>query len=340
MGQRCGVSGLGDISQLNPGGQSRVPLGSCVCRDVDIRGCPADVDEQEAAFQQLVERGVDATGATIRWVREAPDGCEVSFVNGLHVPHGGVYTGQVRRDGQPQGSGTQRWPDGTAYTGNWSAGAAHGHGRLSKADGSGFDGIWQEGRKHGAGVEWLPDESEYRGEFSDGMKHGAGEFRWKGGARYAGEFFEDNLHGEGAFYWPDGRCFRGQWVRSQMHGHGRFDWPDGKSFEGKYEADRKHGPGVFVWPDGSKSVGMWVSGKQHGLGTHVAASGLARRGRWKGGVLDHWLEPPPSLAAAPVGDDADFQAQYGTSDGDGLRAETKCAIGRDSPSTPSGEVSI
>mmetsp|Transcript_59976 Transcript_59976/g.111234 ORF Transcript_59976/g.111234 Transcript_59976/m.111234 type:complete len:363 (-) Transcript_59976:143-1231(-) len=215
---------------------------------------------------------------------------ETRHVQNLSVPQGGTYTGEVSEDNQPHGEGTQRWLDGTSYSGSWSWGAAHGKGELVKADGSGYSGHWVEGRKHGVGRESLLDGSEYKGEFADGQKHGHGAFQWRGGASYSGQFCEDSLQGEGIFIWGDGRTYHGQWVQNKMHGQGRFEWPDGKSFEGKYEGDQKHGPGMFVWPDGSKMIGVWQHGKQHGVGTHVTAKGMMRRGRWKNGVLEHWID--------------------------------------------------
>jgi len=297
MGQKCGVV-HGEGGALCK--QAQQQLGSCVCRHMDMRGLKADVDDQEDVVHQLMEN--DARGSCLS--SEALALHVVRHVDNMPVPQGGFYTGQARDDGQPHGVGTQRWPDGTVYSGGWVAGTAHGRGKLSKADGSGYEGNWVEGRKHGAGSEWLVDKSEYQGEFADGQKHGNGVFKWDGGASYTGQFCEDGLQGEGEFLWGDGRCYSGQWVQSRMHGHGRFEWPDGKSFEGKYEADKKHGPGVFTWPDGSKSVGIWVTGKQHGLGTHVSSAGVTRKGRWKHGALDEWIEPLATAAPATVSSDA------------------------------------
>jgi len=284
MGQRCGALDVAPNTCRDP------RLGSCICKHSgDLRSLETE-DEQDYddAPCQVLDSELgrptsqsSAAGAT-------------RHVENLIVPRGGVYTGQVREDGQPDGQGSQRWSDGTVYTGTWNAGAAHGRGKLVKSDGSGYEGNWLEGRKHGSGFERLVDQSEYNGDFVDGQKHGNGTFRWKGGARYSGEFCEDALQGDGVFLWGDGRSYQGQWVQSRMHGQGKFDWPDGKHFAGKYENDKKHGPGVFTWPDGSNCVGIWHNGKQHGLGTHVNGNGASRKGRWKNGNLEEWLDPLPS----------------------------------------------
>jgi len=308
MGQKCGVLSGEGVPSCKP---VPPPLGSCVCRHMGFRALKAEVDEQEDVVHQLMEG--DARSSSWSQSRRA---LQVSHVEQMMVPHGGVYTGQARDDWQPHGTGAQKWPDGTVYTGSWVAGSAHGRGKLVKSDGSGYEGDWVEGRKHGDGSEWLVDQSQYHGQFADGQKHGTGCFQWEGGASYTGDFCEDVLHGEGVFLWGDGRSYRGQWVQSRMHGQGRFEWPDGKSFEGKYEGDKKHGPGVFTWPDGSKCVGIWLSGKQHGMGTHVTSTGMARKGRWKNGNLEQWMEPlskedvdecakrePTDCANAASGDD-------------------------------------
>jgi len=287
MGQKCGVPIVAP-----PCKPPRLPrLGECVCRHGDARWMRGDIDEQEDVVHHFLE---STTGNHSSWTKDDSWRSDVTKeVENMPVPQGGVYTGQAREDGQPHGTGTQRWPDGTMYNGSWVRGAAHGQGKLTKSDGSGYEGMWVEGRKHGVGYERLVDQSEYRGNFADGQKHGHGAFKWKGGASYTGEFVEDILQGEGLFLWGDSRSYRGQWVQSHMHGQGRFEWSDGKCFEGKYENDKKHGPGVFMWPDGSKCVGVWQNGKQHGIGTHINAAGVARKGRWKAGNLDQWLEPLP-----------------------------------------------
>mmetsp|Transcript_14875 Transcript_14875/g.52171 ORF Transcript_14875/g.52171 Transcript_14875/m.52171 type:complete len:323 (-) Transcript_14875:39-1007(-) len=296
MGQRCSIPGASTASVAN--GKPMLQGDSCMqCRPQELRlGCPPSVDEQEASYQRVLEQGIDGSGA-VRWLNDKEiSSQETTHVENMMVPQGGVYIGQVRGDGQPHGIGTQKWPDGTVYSGAWLSGAAHGRGKLSKSDGSGYEGQWCEGRKHGLGSEWLVDQSEYSGEFADGQKHGSGSFKWHSGTSYTGDFCEDALHGEGAFEWDDGRRYRGQWVQSRMHGQGRFEWPDAKAFEGKYESDKKHGPGVFTWADGSKCVGIWLFGKQHGLGTHINERGVTRKGRWHGGSLEQWLESPPALA--------------------------------------------
>lgn len=297
MGQKCSVPTV--VPQCTEKG-----LGACVCRHGE-RSLKADIDEQEDVVHQFVDTEMHNS-----WSEEgAPPSEDVRHVQDMPVPQGGVYTGQAREDGQPHGRGTQTWPDGTVYNGNWVSGAAHGKGKLTKADGSGYEGNWVEGRKHGLGFERLADESEYRGEFADGQKHGNGAFKWKGGASYTGEFCEDALQGEGVFLWGDSRSYRGQWVQSRMHGQGKFEWQDGKSFEGKYENDKKHGPGIFTWPDTSKCVGIWTAGKQHGIGTHVNSTGFARKGRWKLGNLELWIDPPPP-AANGAGPESATNAPY------------------------------
>lgn len=285
MGQRCNVPAHGAYAASLC---KTSPPGACVCRHSDFHAVRAHIDEQEDNLHPFMERDVDGNAAA-RSIKDTPT--PVRNVENMEVPNGGVYTGQAREDGQPHGHGTQRWPDGTVYTGSWASGAAHGRGKLLKADGCGYDGQWMEGRKQGSGSEWLVDQSEYHGEFTDGQKHGQGSFRWQGGASYTGEFCEDALHGDGIFSWGDGRSYQGQWVQSRMHGQGRFTWPDGKGFEGRYENDKKHGPGVFTWPDRSKCVGVWLAGKQHGAGTHISSTGQPRRGRWKDGTLETWLDP-------------------------------------------------
>lgn len=238
------------------------------CSDVKVQAEPCQKVQQHQICSEkaldIVDLGIPPSVAQ----------STVRHVDLMAVPQGGVYTGQVREDGQPHGQGVQRWTDGSVFNGSWKAGSAHGQGKLTKLDGSTYEGSWFEGRKHGEGVEQMVDEGDYKGEFADGLKSGHGAFLWKGGESYEGEFSEDALQGEGVFIWPDGRTYRGQWMQSRMHGTGRFEWPDGTAFEGKYENDKKHGPGVFSWPSGAQSTGIWQQGKQNGLG-HIGLMLLA-----------------------------------------------------------------
>jgi len=282
MGHKCSVPDL-------------IPT---LCKHGDFRGPCITSDEEVGDLHFTSEHDIGEVCCS-KQTRFGERGQLLHHVKDMLVPQGGVYSGQVTGDDQPHGIGSQRWSDGTVYTGSWAVGTAHGLGQLIKRDGSSYDGLWSEGRKHGSGCELLADGSEYRGEFSDGQKHGHGTFRWEGSASYTGQFCEDMLQGDGDFVWSDGRIYRGQWVQSRMHGQGRFEWPDGKCFEGRYDCDKKHGPGVFNWPDGSKVVGVWQAGKQHGIGTHIDASGVSRKGRWNTGNVEQWFDARGSQPLTP-----------------------------------------
>lgn len=108
-------------------------------------------------------------------------------------PDGSKYKGeQIEKGGfmrMKHGVGTQVWPDGSTYTGEW-----------------------QHNTQNGKGIFTRPNGDYYKGEVKNGKPHGSGELiqiitfdeegkNWACRSKYIGEFFEGEKHGDGTFIW-------------------------------------------------------------------------------------------------------------------------------------------
>jgi hypothetical protein len=88
-------------------------------------------------------------------------------------PGDGTYEG-ARVNGVPSGHGTVRYPDGSAFAGQWLDGKRHGQGvEEDLHKGTVYDGQWEGDLKHGRGSSRLTSSgARYEGEFASGKKEG------------------------------------------------------------------------------------------------------------------------------------------------------------------------
>lgn len=140
------------------------------------------------------------------------------------------------------GKGSQSYPDGTLYEGDWAGGNRHGHGVLSKNCGHGiqariYTGMWKEDYPHGFGLRQYGDGSLYKGQFGRGYRHGPG-----------------------CMYYPDGMIYMGNWVKGQKTGVGRLIRADTKDYyEGNFYKGVKCGMGKYHHlRTGQIQDGVWV----------------------------------------------------------------------------------
>lgn len=227
----------------------------------------------------------------------------------VYLENKAIYTGQWNKLKQRHGSGTQIWPDGSYYEGEWLFDISTGFGRMIKSNGdyyegqwlddqyngSGklllkngniYEGSWENGLRTGKGFELVKNESIYTGEFKNDEKCGFGIVKFENGDKYEGEFEQGLIQGKGKYVWSDGRVFEGEWKMGSMHGTGTFLWPDGRKYEGEYFLGQKNGDGKFCWPDGRVYEGGWKADKQDGQGVYVTSMGI-RTGYWKAGKRLH-----------------------------------------------------
>lgn len=87
-----------------------------------------------------------------------------------HSPKSGaIYQGYINKQGVRQAYGTQVWPDGGKYEGEWLNGQACGQGRFWHADGDKYEGQWQNDKANGYGLYLHADGAKYLGYWKDDM---------------------------------------------------------------------------------------------------------------------------------------------------------------------------
>lgn len=161
-----------------------------------------------------------------------------SSVAGHHTPIG------------RNGHGTESYPDGTVYVGEWKDGKRHGSGTYRHADGTVYDGAWQ-----------------------DGTKEGEGSMRWAVGNEYTGEWANGHRQGRGVYKDTSGDTYEGEWWAGKKDGHGICRFANGDTFEGRYKAGRRDGCGMYRYASGMVEVGGYRAGKDAGDGVRWSEDG-------------------------------------------------------------------
>jgi len=133
---------------------------------------------------------------------------------------GGIYTGWLNLEGNPEGYGTLRIVDGSIYTGSWRNGRKNGFGVYTSIDGALFSGPWMEDTYHGRGVYVSELNQVYTGDWKQGKRDGSGIETWEDGARYVGRYKDDGRSGYGSYVYPDGRRFEGNFLDDRPDRHG------------------------------------------------------------------------------------------------------------------------
>jgi hypothetical protein len=99
----------------------------------------------------------------------------LEMTNEMHSPRSGaVYKGYIDKNGVKQAWGTQVWPDGGKYEGEWIDGAANGKGRFWHADGDTYEGVWMHDKANGYGLYQHADGARYLGYWKDDVQNGKG----------------------------------------------------------------------------------------------------------------------------------------------------------------------
>lgn len=123
------------------------------------------------------------------------------------------------------GPGSESWPDGTHYLGDFHMGTKQGRGQLKHKDFT-YEGEFYNDLFSGSGTLTLTSGDVFTGHWKDGMKHGEGEFKEKCGLIYKGQFKNDEKSGQGTMLWPDRRRYEGQWKKGKKHGIGIYTYFD------------------------------------------------------------------------------------------------------------------
>ena len=178
--------------------------------------------------------------------------------------------------------GTDNYPSGSRYIGEWKDGKEHGQGIFIWADGEEYIGQWMNGKKHGRGTYTYPSGSKYVGQWMNGKKHGQGTYTFPDGEGYIGQWKDGKEHGQGTYTFPDGEGYIGQWKNGEKHGRGTYTYPSGAKYVGEYQNGVRRGRGTYTYPSGAKIVGEWVNGELNGYAVEYNADGtILKQGIWK-----------------------------------------------------------
>jgi len=76
---------------------------------------------------------------------------------------GAIFNGYVNTESIKTGWGTQVWPDGGKYEGEWQMNKANGKGQFWHADGDIYEGNWKDDKAFGYGLYLHADGARYLG---------------------------------------------------------------------------------------------------------------------------------------------------------------------------------
>ncbi|KAG7392679.1 hypothetical protein PHYPSEUDO_015067 [Phytophthora pseudosyringae] len=161
---------------------------------------------------------------------------------------GTTYEGEFV-DGEIEGVGLKRWPDGSSYSGQFHQGEMHGEGVYLSAKGERYEGHWENNQRCGHGVLQLPNGDLYSGNFAAHRPNGRGTMA----------------------YVTSGHVYDGEWVAGARCGTGLLrDASGNRLFEGHWSSDHRHGDGIGT---------LSIVNNAHEADNEVSSS-LWYRGRW------------------------------------------------------------
>jgi hypothetical protein len=177
--------------------------------------------------------------------------------------------------------GTDNYPSGSRYIGEWKDGKEYGQGIFIWADGEEYIGQWRNGEKHGQGTYTYPSGAKYVGQWRNGEKHGQGTYTYPSGAKYVGQWMNGDSHGQGTYTYSNGDQYVGGYKAGKKHGQGTYTYPSGAKYVGEYQNGVRRGQGTYTYPSGAKIVGEWAKGELNGYAVEYNADGtILKQGIW------------------------------------------------------------
>jgi hypothetical protein len=150
---------------------------------------------------KLDGRGVLTLPNGARYDGEWKDGKRVGQGRGTN-PNGTDLSVEYRDGKSWRTKGTEFWPDGTKYVGEWNRDGSKSGGTITWPDGRVYQGDWKV-------LEGKPD-----------LPDGQGTLAWPDGRKYTGDFREGKMHGLGKMTYPDGKVEEGAWRDDKFTGAG------------------------------------------------------------------------------------------------------------------------
>lgn len=128
----------------------------------------------------------------------------------IELPDGSLYSGDIKYEVIRDGKGSNEWPNGDRYTGEW---------LNDNPDGQGF--------------MLRKNQDQYHGQFAYGQYSGVGDLKTATGERYIGSFRFNQLDGLGLFISANQAYYLGEF--SQGKRHGRFLYFPGLTSRPQYQ---------------------------------------------------------------------------------------------------------
>ncbi|KAL2089312.1 hypothetical protein ACEWY4_014000 [Coilia grayii] len=132
------------------------------------------------------------------------NGATSDSVRKVHVPFPIGYIYGTERGRVRNGLGSQEWPDGSRY-----------------------EGEFENDLKHGVGVYSWPNGEVYEGGFYKDYRHGKGTYTWPDGSKFTGKFYLNRKEGYGVQCFPDGSVFKGLYHADERLGPGVLTYANG-----------------------------------------------------------------------------------------------------------------
>jgi len=220
----------------------------------------------------------------------------------IRYSNGQIYRGRVHY-GLRHGSGTNRWPCGQVFVGDWRNDCREGpHGSHLWFDGRHVTGSWKGGQPHGRVTMIWPCGTQYDGDCLNGKKHGRGVQSWKAtGKVYSGHYKNGKEDGYGVLteesrqdlsntkYQTD-RIASSFVPRSspvinsdEVDGSGDADESRFlKTYRGQFKDGKRHGYGIQLWYNKTYD-GEWAENALHGRGKLVWMNGACYTGHFQHG---------------------------------------------------------
>jgi len=113
----------------------------------------------------------------------------------IELPNGSLYSGDIKYGVIRDGTGTNEWPNGDRYKGEW------------------FNDS-----PHGQGIMLRKNQEEYHGQFAFGQYSGVGDLKTPSGERYIGAFRFNQLDGLGLYVSANQAYYLGEFSQHKRHG--------------------------------------------------------------------------------------------------------------------------
>ncbi|KAF1326344.1 Radial spoke head 10 family protein, partial [Globisporangium splendens] len=137
-------------------------------------------------------------------------------------PHGGMGYFADFVNGEMDGMGLRKWPNGDSYSGQFHCGERHGEGVfLSPNTGKRYDGHWECNQRSGHGELVNRGESVYTGAFERHKPHGIGKLVMPTGEFYEGEWQHGCMTCKGVLCDRlEKTLYEGEWLDGERKGSG------------------------------------------------------------------------------------------------------------------------